>query len=319
LEQAHVDVHTPATEPFGRVLLPTAPAKQYRRRRGETKSVLHWGQRKLLLAEIEFLSIHGVDGATVVYAGAAPGTHVPILAKLFPKTKFVLFDPRPFGFEEASSIRLRQEYFTDDTAKEFAGRKDILFISDVRTVDWKENESADIERCVWNDMLDQQRWHDMMKPRKSMLKFRLPWTAGTSEYLDGDLYLPVWGPQTTTETRLVPHGHTRKQWDNTHYEGQMFHFNTVTRQQCYAHTQPCKDAEGIDHCYDCTAEIDILRRVTDHVADFSRELSALLSGGRRTLADPQPPPEPLLDASSQKRKADPSSDTNKRTKVELVK
>ena len=49
----------------------------------------------------------------------------------------------------------------------------------------------------------------------AMLKFRLPYAPDpssahaqtsvptTTEYLDGDLYLPVWGGRTTTETRLI--------------------------------------------------------------------------------------------------------------------
>ena len=36
-------------------------------------SVNHWGQRKLLLAEIEFMTRHGDQALTVVYAGASPG------------------------------------------------------------------------------------------------------------------------------------------------------------------------------------------------------------------------------------------------------
>lgn len=40
----------------------------------QQRSVIHWGQRKLLLSEIEFLTLYGEDGMWVVYAGAAPGT-----------------------------------------------------------------------------------------------------------------------------------------------------------------------------------------------------------------------------------------------------
>jgi hypothetical protein len=38
-----------------------------------------------------------------------------------------------------------------------------------------------------------------------MLKFRLPYPPpnAQTEYLDGDLYLPVWGGRTTTESRLI--------------------------------------------------------------------------------------------------------------------
>jgi hypothetical protein len=65
------------------------------------------------------------------------------------------------------------------------------------------------------------------------LLFR-PWAAGTTEYLAGDLFLPVWGPQTTSEGRLVSTGGSRL-WDHTAYEEQMFYFNTVTRLIAYDH------------------------------------------------------------------------------------
>jgi hypothetical protein len=91
-----------------------------------------------------------------------------------------------------------------------------------------------------------------------MLKFRLPWDKGNSEYLNGKIYLPIWGPQTTTEvrmcayvfiekvtdtterpkrthtnahsqtqSRLIVSGTETVQWDHQHYENQMFYFNTV--------------------------------------------------------------------------------------------
>ncbi len=40
-----------------------------------SKSVNHWGQRKLLLSEIEFLTLYSEKNDNVIYAGAAPGTH----------------------------------------------------------------------------------------------------------------------------------------------------------------------------------------------------------------------------------------------------
>eukprot|EP00961_Rhodomonas_salina_P164988 2223290-Rhodomonas_salina.1 len=87
-------------------------------------------------------------------------------------------------------------------------------------------------------MLSQQRWHDIIRPLKSLLKFRLPWTAGETEYLAGDVFLQAFGPITTTEARLVPHGHGRVMWDHRRYEAQMFHFNTVTRVARYEHPMP---------------------------------------------------------------------------------
>ena len=39
-----------------------------------------WGQRKLIMMEISFLSRYSSPGDIVVYAGAAPGIHIPYLA-----------------------------------------------------------------------------------------------------------------------------------------------------------------------------------------------------------------------------------------------
>ena len=85
---------------FRRVLrVDSAPEQRYNRRVDDIKTIVHWGQRKLLLSEIEFLTMVGpdesIEGATVVYAGAAPGTHVEYLSSLFPSVRFVLVDPAP--------------------------------------------------------------------------------------------------------------------------------------------------------------------------------------------------------------------------------
>lgn len=53
-----------------RILTDDSPRLPYRRRNMEGKSALHWGQRKLLISEIEFLTRFGEDGCCVVYAGA---------------------------------------------------------------------------------------------------------------------------------------------------------------------------------------------------------------------------------------------------------
>eukprot|EP00971_Amphidinium_carterae_P214799 4262402-Amphidinium_carterae.1 len=64
----------------------------------------------------------------------------------------------------------------------------------------------EVDDIVQEDMKQQERWVMALQPRWAMLKFRLPWSAGCTEYLDGDIHLPVWGPQTTTETRLITNG-----------------------------------------------------------------------------------------------------------------
>ena len=37
------------------------------------------------------------------------------------------------------------------------------------------------------DMAWQREWHEVMVPKAGMHKFRLPWAAGLTEYLDGEV------------------------------------------------------------------------------------------------------------------------------------
>jgi hypothetical protein len=167
------------------------------------------GQRKLLIAEIEFLNDVARDGDTVVYAGAACGTHITLLSdRFFPFLRFELYDPRPFTIAPSARVRITAGMFTDETARGFSGRDDVLFISDIR------NEPND-EATVARDMAEQMRWHGLMAPRWSLLKFRLPWTPGCTPYVAGDVYLQAYSPTQSTETRLrVARDAAVVVWDN---------------------------------------------------------------------------------------------------------
>jgi hypothetical protein len=137
--------------PFVRILHSEYPRLKYRRRKGEVKTVIHWGQRKLLMSEIEFLTTYARSGMTVVYAGAAPGTHLSYLSNLFPYVTFELYDPAPFTVRESAKIKIftgNDGMFTDETAKKYSGRNDVLFICDVRSADWQQMEDEDTEEQV---------------------------------------------------------------------------------------------------------------------------------------------------------------------------
>ena len=295
--------------PFCRILREDAGMLPYCSRKGEEKSVIHWGQRKLLMSEIEFLTLCQVEhdtlsvDTTVVYAGAAPGTHMHVLVKLFPRLRFVLVDPAPFTMKPLENVRIVQDLFTDALAAELAGdrknRGQILFISDIRTADPDIHAPAESDARIKEDMKNQWRWHGLLGSVRSMLKFRLPYDKERSEYLSGDIYLPVWGPQTTTECRLVTckdePGKTRE-YDHEKFESQMFFFNVITRTALYTHDVK---AEGMDRCYDCRAEVEILKKYITQaspwgvpdgaaldrdVARMSEWVSRVVSKGR-SLAD----------------------------------
>jgi hypothetical protein len=289
LEQAlyyHDELHVSQT-PFdnnSRILSDSIPRTKYYSRKGFFKSAMHWGQRKLLLSEIEFLTNYGQDGRTVLYAGAAPGTHITYLSKLFPELSFILVDPRDFHIRSSGNVTIIQEFFTDELAYKYRGLG-VLFISDIRTASWQDMEQNEVEEYVEKDNIAQLRWHGILRPLRSMLKFRLPWSWSPvyRRYLDGDIYLPVFGPQTTTETRLVPlacpeelmkeaeeerkqetivkekdptHWCATKVYDCLEYQERMFHFNTETRMTYYDHQVY---GDGLDHCYDCRSEIHIIQ------------------------------------------------------------
>lgn len=257
---------------YGRVLnhgkAPRAP--YIPRQPGEYRSICHQGQRKLLISEVELLTLametspaDPEGGTLVVYAGAAPGLHIPILSDMFPACTFHLYDPAFFAISCNDRIKIFNREFTDSDAAAYKqeggesnalARRKLVLISDIRTkID---------EESVWNDMMAQQQWHEIMQPSMCSLKFRLPWDRPleeTCQYLQGAIYLPVWGRTSTTEARLFIDARVHSGYVPYHpriYEEEMSFFNRFVRPAIHLHT--VKDSE-FDRCYDCASEIWVLR------------------------------------------------------------
>jgi SAM-dependent methyltransferase len=265
--------HTRVGEMF-RILPDDLPREVYKRRTKEVKLVLHWGQRKLLLNEIEFLTLflknnQSTDDIYAIYAGSAPGTHILYLSKLFPTIHFELYDPRVFSsklLKNTDMIKTHVQYFTHDTAKEWISTnhptKQILFISDIRTATPETQTPAEVEARVKIDQTWQEDWYHIIKPDMAMFKFRLPWDDDTTEYLDGDVYIQPYPPPTSTETRLiVGKNAATKTYNNRKYEEQMFYFNNHVRPTEF--TNPIQtinpmNKNGLDNMYDSAAEVYIL-------------------------------------------------------------
>jgi cap2 methyltransferase len=243
------------------------------------------------MSEIEFLLMAQPpleQRCVVIYAGAAPGTHVKTLSYMFPEHRFVLVDPGHFTVQaDGDRIITHTALFTDDLAHELKAQYDgwhVLFVSDVRSADYERGTSEENQARIQIDMDAQAQWHRILRPFKSMLKFCLPYTPGTTSYLSGDIFLPVGGPITTTECRLIVDPDAEEQvYDHTEHEQKMFFFNTVTRPAVYPH--PIR-GHGIDHCYDCRAEVGILRALLGPgarhgaIARLSARISADISADR---------------------------------------
>jgi hypothetical protein len=196
------------------MLLPDATRKKYEKGRKEKKSI-GWGQRKLLMSEIEFFTIYWnpeeISNPHCVYAGAASGEHILILSDMFPNFTFDLYDPRKeaFNINETDKIKIIPEYFTNETAERYKDRSDVFFLSDIRTADYIENQKNIAKKYglvitynnlnkinevlpekiqremdsltdeqIFKDMLMQQDWIKIMNPEHALIKFRLPYYQG---------------------------------------------------------------------------------------------------------------------------------------------
>ena len=195
----------------------------------------HTGQLKLLCSEIAFLN-RFPDATTVVYAGAAPGLHIPRLASMFPRIYFILIDPAISALGRHPSIEVMRTLMTDELADDLAMRfDDLLFISDVRVGPPVVESDRDQQLRIQRDMDAQMGWHRHLKARCSLLKFRLPWDlAEETPYLQGTIYLPIFGKRLTHETRLMVERDAKMTvYDNRRYERQMAYFNRVLRVASY--------------------------------------------------------------------------------------
>lgn len=242
------------------------------------KNIVHLGQIKLMISEmIALMKLKNIE--TMIYAGAAPGSHVKVLAYLFPSIKFHLFDPAEFDHQltHYKNISLYKRIFTDDDIKKFAGAPNSLFVSDIRTgsvTDMTESEfDENFEECVKDDMLMQMRWVIELK-MPALLKFRLPYIekGGSDiifEYLDGEIIVPPFGRPTSSETRLlVTYNEMEmkmKKYSCKEYEDSCYTHNFKRMFARYDFNPTIYKYERLCNCHDCVLFIQTLNDISDVV------------------------------------------------------
>jgi cap2 methyltransferase len=256
---------------------------------------------------VNFVYKHDMPEYVIVYAGAAPGTHITALTEMFPAIKFHLYDPRPFEITESENIKLYNQLFLDTDAESWKG-KNVFFISDIRTgaenIKLKIQEgNIAFERSIVKDMEMQKMWVEIIDPVESHLKFRLPYpdilpeyTAKT-KYLYGYVFKQAWAPQSSTEGRLVP---IRKEgkfalrdYDNKDYEEKMFHHNSVVRETVQflepVNNTKCIVSSELGQDYDCTSEMFTLKQYLElmgyvpsilSVSRLSEKITKTIGGGK---------------------------------------
>ena len=219
---------------------------------GSHSSSKKWGQLKLIITELLFLTLHFDDTIDIViYAGSAPGHHIFTLSKMFSNLKFHLYDTASFDprLKSLKNVEIISNYFTDkdiDKYNRLGGN--YLFISDIRNLTYDRNKinMRLNQDMIWEDMLLQQDWLTKLNFKHASLKFRLPFPEDfviekygpEVDYLDGTLIKQPYTGSFSTECRLFVDGHNLKfrRWDLKTFEQKMFHHNKFIRQQAtYKH------------------------------------------------------------------------------------
>jgi hypothetical protein len=243
-----------------------------------TKCNRHMGQIKLLFSEILFLSnFYKDEELHVVYVGAADGRHIGLLAKLFPKMTFDLYDSEKFMVKKSQQITIYNRYFDDDDAERYAkDHNKILFISDIRNLDIeivkRKDPTLAFDDLIDEDMERQSNWIKIIKPIAASLKFHLPYVRPTYEYLTGPIYLQPFSPISTENRLYVTDYNKTKIYDAKENDEKMTYFNTVTRCEENKDKKWKKTMKkyNLKNIWDTSYSLDILEfylKKTNHVRD----------------------------------------------------
>ena len=254
----------------------------------------HWGQRKLLLTEIEFLTNYGLDESyLVIYVGAASCVYLEYLSSLFPDLYFRLYDTKRIPVRQTNRIEIQSEPFSDQLARRYAvDKKKILFICNVRTF----GETSNPDSLVMRDMQSQKTWCEVLQPQASLLNFRLILSEQKTKYFQGDLVIEPWASKRTNECRLVVTKTSRSiNYDTQKFLNSLQYFHHVDRVQYYDHDMDSVATEGLDHCYDCRAEIFILHEYLTKVkryhsnTEIRKEIARMSHAISEKIEDPTRP------------------------------
>jgi len=241
----------------------------------------HWGQKKLLLSEIQFLTriakilkTTNLKKYAIVYIGAAGGFHLPILYNFFPNLLWLLYDPAPFSSNvykhpyNPKLVKVFNHFFTNETlkhVKDNSENRKIIFISDIRV---NTDEVSTI-----GDMKNQGYWGTELDADFMLLKFKLPYNDKDEMprnnddlkyninklmnplfktdklrhmvYLKGDIYLQLYPPYYSTELRLFVQKKKKKyelaEYNYTDIQDRIFKYNSDYRIQFICNDKICKN------------------------------------------------------------------------------
>ena len=239
----------------------------------------------------------GKTDLVVIYAGSAPGVHIPLLCQMFPNILWILIDPvNAFTglYHKELKTFVNQGLYSNEFYDELVSIKEIaqlpkVFISDIRT------NNSDLG--VYSDNIMQNKWLHYMFEHEfgildSMIKFRLPFDINIKTvFLSGKCVLQKFQGETSTETRLYScKDDIDIEYNYEIYESILFTYNHTMRLYRYDLNEkynkyigyfglcPCNDCVGtikiiLDYC-DIIKETDV-----DKIKEFIKHI--YYASGRR--------------------------------------
>ena len=219
------------------------------------KTVVHWGQLKMLLITIIFFNIiiePDDEKVIIIYPGSARGDDILLLCKMYPNTIWYLIDPHKHHEQLYNHPQIKEiieSYFTNELANKYYNlfknrNHKLLFISDIRS-------NTDDESII-SDQQQNIDWHTILQPDYSYLKFRCPYNIKKYEYYKGTIFIQPYAPISSTETRLLLTKEIEKCTYNCEkYQAKLFYFNRILRPSYYSKSL-INNNMYFDHCYDCT-------------------------------------------------------------------
>jgi hypothetical protein len=259
----------------------------------------HWGQRKLYMSEMYFLTrfLETLESkALVVYVGAGPGEHLDDLCFKFPKVHFDLYDTTKIILDKKiTNATIYTRYFTNEDAERYSLIKDIplFLISDIRNTKMrvnrkietnKKNESGN-DSLIEKDMAMQKEWCNIIKPTQALLKFRVSWYSDTT-YFDGEVQFQLWAGNHSTELRLIPDLKKKLvKYYHKEIEEKCFFYNENVRPKLFT----LANSRNPLNCYEYEMELQIFKdylikfdssttskNVTDRATRLSKKLTCVL-------------------------------------------
>jgi hypothetical protein len=197
-----------------------------------TDNYNYQGQIKLHLIEIKYLlridQYLKNNSSLIIYIGAAPGTHLIELVKLYKNYDLIwhFYDPRPFekDFDEDEYLKSRVTIFTGDagfftptTAKQYENIQSTILkdriihiISDIRS---SENNQEPSTKNLIQDYKIENETVKLVNPKTALLKWRYPFVDSNKQFqferVQGVIteeWLQIFPKPKSTELRLYLEG-----------------------------------------------------------------------------------------------------------------